>query len=97
MEIKVKRKEINQSANKLINSSEELKKEKESVRTILGSINEVWNGLDAIKYIEVLESKYVIELEILCDCIENYGNYLKNIPDDYTKIDELYASKKINV
>ncbi len=97
MKIIVKKDEINQCANKLINSSEELRNELLIVQSVLNSINDAWAGLDAIKYIKVLEQKYILELEKLSDCIENYGNYLKGVPDDYARVDEIYASKKINV
>ena len=69
--------------NKLLNSIE--------------SINTAWNGADALKYIQIMRDRYIIGLRELNDVIKKYGNYLENVPEAYSSLDETFSTKSINV
>ena len=64
---------------------------------IIDSINTAWNGDDSLKYINTMKEKCLNGLKELNDCVDDYGIYLKKIPDVYGALDEAFSSKKIDV
>ena len=66
-------------------------------QNIIERIDKAWDGSDSVKYINILKEKYVVGLNDLKDTLEEYGKYLKNVPEAYQILDEIFSSKSIDV
>ncbi len=60
-------------------------------------INEIWSGDDALKFVNSIVEKHIPQLENLHGVLVEYGVYLKTVPDTYIELDNIYASKHIEV
>ena len=83
-------KQIEDYANEL---DDEIKK----FSTLIESINEVWNGSDALKYINIMKERYIVGLDELKSLLNEYGDYLTKVPDTYASLDEVFMTKHIDV
>ena len=97
MEIIVNSEGIKSVSTSLKNSITFLEEKKSQINTLMDGINEAWKGIDAMKYIEAIRINYIKELENLSECLNDCSEYLAKVPESYNKVDEQFASQKINV
>ena len=80
-------------------------KEDNSIKTLfefegeylIDNINTAWNGADALKYVNLMRERYIMKMSKIQEIILDYGNYLKSVPDSYSKVDESFSNRNINV
>lgn len=97
MEIMVKCSDVVNYGKKIENYSSELQDNIKKFNMLIESINEIWDGADALKYINVMREKYVVGLQEIKSILDDYGTYLKKVADAYSALDESYFSKVIDV
>lgn len=97
MEIILSKTETTKIGNEIIEYSDDLEAEIKEFLSIIDSINTAWDGADALKYINTLKQKYVVNLEELQGLVKEYGQYLSNVSGAYTTLDESFTSKSIDV
>ncbi len=97
MNIIINKDDTTNYGNQIIDYSSEFKDEINKFSALIESINTIWNGADALKYINIMKEKYIVGLEEIKSVLDDYGNYLKMVPDTYSAIDEAFSSKNINV
>lgn len=97
MNISINKNNVLNYGKQLIDCSIEFENEIKKFNSIIESINTVWEGADALKYINTMHDKYNVGLDELKDTMEKYGLYLKIIPNAYSSLDEAFSSKNINV
>ncbi len=64
---------------------------------IIDKINAAWEGEDALKYINNMRSFHVPKFNAILEVLNSYAEYLKKVPGPYETIDEVYATKTIDV
>ena len=97
MDIVISKSDIANYGNQIVDYSSEFKDEITKFSALIESINIAWDGADALKYINVMKEKYVVGLEEIKSVLDEYGNYLKKVPETYSAIDEVFSSKSIDV
>lgn len=97
MNITVKEYEIKNLGSNMLNYADEFYEEIKKFTSLIDSISTAWSGADATKYINTMKEKYVPKMEELQKVLKEYGTYLKNVSSVYTILDEVFASKKIDV
>lgn len=97
MDIVISKSDITNYGNQIVDYSSEFKDEITKFSALIESINIAWDGADALKYINVMKEKYVVCLEEIKSVLDEYGNYLKKVPETYSAIDEVFSSKSIDV
>lgn len=96
MKITVNKNSISKAADEMLDANLGIESEIKKFLNIVSNINEAWKGSDALAYVERLSNTYIPKLQEYSKYINNYGEYLKNIPGAYELLDELYANKNIN-
>lgn len=61
---------------------------------VVDNIGTAWQGADATKYIEAMQS-YVNALKYLTETIKQYNEYLYKVPGLYDALDDAYSNKNI--
>lgn len=97
MKIKVEDASINHLVAKLSQNVDDLDTEINKMINIVDRIKVAWQGPDATKYVEAIESKYILGLRELENKLNNYTEHLKNIPEVYETLDDAYATRHIEV
>ena len=97
MNIEINKTDITNYGNQIIDYSNEFKDEIKKFSALIESINTAWDGADALKYINIMKEKYIVGLEEMKSVLDEYGNYLKKIPEAYSALDEIFSSKSIDV
>lgn len=97
MNIVINKSDIINYGNQIVDYSSELDSEIKKFSALIESINSAWDGADALKYINVMREKYIVGLEEMKSVLDEYGIYLKNVTETYSTVDEVFASKKIDV
>ena len=97
MDIFIKKSDILNYGNQIIDYSSEFKDEINKFNALIESINSIWNGSDALKYINVMKEKYIVGLEEMKTVLDDYGNYLNKITETYSSVDEVFSTKNIDV
>lgn len=97
MDILIKKSDILNYGNQIIDYSSEFKDEINKFNALIESINSIWNGSDALKYINVMKEKYIVGLEEMKTVLDDYGNYLNKITETYSSVDEVFSTKNIDV
>lgn len=97
MEILIDKENVKKTGKNILSYSEEFSTCIKRFESIIDSINTVWSGADALKYINVMKEKYAFSLEELNDVIKQYGMYLEKVPVAYDTLDEVFSSKNIDV
>lgn len=82
---------------KIVNYSNDFVACTKRIESIIDSINNVWDGEDSLKYINIMKQRYILKLEEIGKYLEEYGIYLQKIPDVYNTLDEVVSSKNIEV
>lgn len=97
MDIIIKKNEVRKMGDKIIDYSNDFMNDIKKFNSIIDSINIAWDGADSLRYINTMREKHVAGLEELKSAIQEYGEYLKNIPEAYSIVDEVFSSKYIDV
>jgi hypothetical protein len=97
MNVTIKKNEVLKISNSIIANAEDFESNIKKLLNIIEGINLAWEGADALKYINTLKDKYIVELNGLVDVINQYGEYLKNVPEAYMLLDEAFSCKNIDV
>lgn len=97
MNILINKNDITNYGNQVINYSTNFENEIKKFNSLIESINTVWEGADALKYINVMKEKYIVGLEELKDVLEEYGEYLRDVPETYSALEEVFTSRNIEV
>lgn len=97
MNININKSEVIKAGSQILGYSEDFDEYITKFLSIIESINTAWEGSDSLKYINTMKEKYILELEKLRDVLKERGNYLTNIPEAYTIIDNDFFNKKIDV
>ncbi len=64
---------------------------------LIDAINTIWDGADALKYVNTMREKYIVGLNELKEYMLEYGTYLQKVPESYSALDEVFSSKNIDV
>lgn len=97
MEIIIKSDDVKKYGNQLIENCNEFENYIKKFDYLIDSINVAWEGNDSLKYVNTMKEKYLFSLEKLNSILEEYGDYLRDVPDVYATLDEVFASKNIDV
>lgn len=97
MNIVVKASDAISYGDKIIGYSRDLNDEIRKFDGIIDSINNVWEGADATKYINSMKDKYKLGLLEIKELLDDYGRYLKKAADAYVSLDEAFKTKNIDV
>ena len=62
----------------------------------LDEVYTAWRGADAEKFVGQMKERDIAELKEISSMLSNYSNYLKDIPDVYSALDEVYSGKAID-
>ncbi len=97
MNIVISKSDITNYGSQIVDYSSEFKDEIKKFSALIESINIAWDGADALKYINTMKEKYIVGLEEIKSVLDEYGNYLKKVPETYSAVDEVFSSKNIDV
>jgi len=97
LDILIKKSDILNYGNQIINYSNEFKDEINKFNALIDSINTIWEGSDALKYINVMKEKYIVGLEEMKNVLDEYGDYLTKVTETYSSVDEVFSTKNIDV
>ncbi len=97
MDIMIVKSNVAKAGSEVISSAELFNADIKRLLAIIESINTVWNGADALSYINILRDKYIVDLNKMSESITAHGDYLKKVPEAYTIFDESFASQNIDV
>lgn len=97
MKISIRKEETRKLGDKIIEDSVQFGEDIKKFSNIIDSINTVWDGADALKYINMMREKYLPDMNELKDLLEEYGNYLKNAPEAYSIVEEIFSERKIDI
>lgn len=97
MKIIVKEDELKKIGSNLVNYSDDINTEKNSIVSAFDGISNVWEGLDITTFKDTVNSEYIKKIETLSECLKIYGELLKEVPSYYEKSDQKLASKKISI
>lgn len=97
MEILINKSDIKKYGKQIVDYSLDFQDATNHFCELIDQINAVWEGQDALKYINIMKEKYVPGLEEMASVLEDYGEYLKKVPETYQALDETFSSKSISV
>ena len=97
MKIRMDNANIESLGSKVLSCNETIETDVQKLASIFDSINQAWEGSDSLKYVNSLKEKMEPVLKDLTAEINNYGLFLKNVPNAYDILEEEYASKEIEV
>lgn len=97
MEIIIDKQSVRKVANQMNEYANDFSKEIEKLSNIIDNINIAWKGDDALKYINLLKTKYFEDLTETKKQIKKYSKYLENIPEAYDALEDTYTNKSINI
>lgn len=89
MEINVNKDSLVNTGNNIIDKSKDFRFEVEQIKKLVQMLGENWQGKDMDTFVEIMNDKYIPELENLGKVIESYGTYLLNVKKQYDKLDNV--------
>lgn len=89
MEINVNKDSLVNAGNNIIDKSKDFRFEVEQIKKLVQMLGENWQGKDMETFVEVMNDRYIPELEKLGKVIESYGTYLLNVKKQYDKLDSV--------
>lgn len=93
----IKKGDVDNFSKQLSDQVQEFDTSIKKFRFIIDSINDAWNGADALNYVNIMREKYAISLTEIKDILKDYEEYLNLVPEAYSTLDETFASKHIEV
>jgi len=97
MKITIQKNEVKKVGEDIINLRKDFGSNVFAFSRVIEKIEDAWKGNDATKYISSMRDRYVPDLTEFSNTIEDYGNFLKQVPEVYEAFDEAYASKEISI
>lgn len=97
MKFTIKSYDVKKQADDIINYSNDFNEQIKKFEYLIDNINTAWNGADALKYVNLMRERYIMKMSKIQEIILDYGNYLKSVPDSYSKVDESFSNRNINV
>ena len=97
MKITIDKNAVEKSGKKIIECNSYFIDDIAKLNGVIDGINNAWDGADALKYVNDMRDKYIYKLKELSSILENYGEYLKNVPGAYEILDETFSNKNINI
>lgn len=95
MNVEMNADETKKLGNRILEANNTLSQNIKSLYNTLDNIAECWEGTDATNFLNVMSNTNMVALEKLKDTIQVYGEYLKNVSEVYSTLDEIYASESI--
>ena len=93
-EIKISLESINTICKNLMTKKEELEGYVKELEIVIDKVSKSWSGTPASdKFMVSMKENYCRDIKELCECLESYSNYLKNVYYEYNKINEEYYGK----
>jgi len=81
----------------IISDADEFRDCTNQLDRVIDNIAAAWTGDDATLFTGVVKSRHIAGLHELADTINEYGQFLANVPEAYVVLDETFAGKHINV
>lgn len=97
MEVYIDKDSVSSEANTIISDLDEFKVQINKLLSVIENINSAWDGNDALKYVNTLKEKHIPNLNEFLENLNDYSDYLKNVPGAYELLDEIFASKVMDV
>ena len=96
MKVFISKDEVEKAGVKLLSLSSEYNEKVNEIKNLSDKIKHCWTGEDASAYCQLLTEKCIPALERINETIENFGNYLKKVPNVYSTFDKnaVISSKK---
>ena len=95
MNININKTAVKNISSKIRNDNEAFLGEVSNLQNAVNNIMIAWNGDDATKYKELMDS-IIVGLNNFHSMIDSYTEFLSNVPGIYDTIDECYSNEKIN-
>ena len=96
MNVLIDKGQVSKIASSIVSDTEDLKKEIDNLLNSIEKLNTIWQGKDATKYVTGLKEDCILELNKYHDILQDYGNYLQNVPQGYDILDSIFSSKNID-
>lgn len=97
MKIAIDNNIIKKSGKKIKECSSNISKDINNFNNVIDKINLTWTDNESTNSINKMRDSYIYKLKELCDDLDKYGEYLKNIPDAYEILDETFSNKNIDI
>lgn len=88
MKIKADSEKIKLIGDNIVEASLEFEGKTRALENEIDEIINVWDGEDAERYISLLRDNYVVNLKELGYILKDYGEYIKNIADIYSLLEQ---------
>ena len=89
MEINVNKDSLVNTGNNIINKSKVFMFQVEQIKKLVEMLGDNWQVKDMEVFVEIMNDKYIPELENLGKVIESYGTYLLNVKKQYDRLDNV--------
>lgn len=90
MKINVIKDSLIDTGENIIKKSSEFMFQVNQIKKLVEILENNWQGKDMETFVEVMNDKYIPELEKLGKIIESYGTYLLDVKKQYDKLDDVY-------
>lgn len=97
MRVTIQNDMINNKANSIMTNIDDLYSYLNELDDLISNINVAWRGNDVLKLVNSMREKYIKETRNLLEELQEYQDYLSNIPKAYELLDETYSNKNIDV
>ena len=97
MNIEIKKSSVTNSGKKICEASLDFLSDIKKMEDIIDGINNAWEGAEALMYVNKMRESYIRRLNELAHNLEKYGEYLINVSEVYSLLDEIFSNKNINV
>lgn len=97
MNILISESDIKTYGNQVIEYTADFKSEIDKFNSLIETINSIWDGADALKYVNAMKEKYINGLLELHDVLNEYGEYLRDVPETYSSLEEVFTARNIEV
>lgn len=97
MDVEINVTDVKKRGNDMLGYLDKFNAEIKKFGMAIDVINMMWDGADALKYINEMKDKYLVGLNEMKSVLEEYGKYLQKVPDTYSAIDEAFTTKTIDV
>lgn len=97
MNVYIDKDQVLAKADLIISDLEEFGNQISKLLAVIENINSAWDGDDALSYINILKERYIVNLNEFLKVMNDYSDYLKNVPGAYELLDEIFSSKVIDV
>lgn len=97
MRISITKDQVKKFGNEIIECSDIFSQDIKKFSSIIDSINTIWSGNEALKYVNMMKEKYLPVMNSISSDVKKYGQYLKDIPEAYQILEDTFSSKKINI